>query len=298
MSFRSLAWVFFALLLVPATARAGDKVSKETLEWHGGKRTYYLFVPGKAAAAAPLVVLLHGSGQDGLFMANLWKGLAAREGFVLAAPDSNDPKGWRIPADGPEFIHELVEAVRAKQQINARRLYLFGHSAGAVFALSLSMMESEYFAAAAVHAGAWRRPSDFELIRYAKRKTPLSIFVGDEDEFFPLDAVRATASALKAGGFEAEVKILNDRTHSYAEVAPDVNRGAWRFLSRHELGEEPRHKSYNFGGGRQPEPLTPPANISLDICAPFPLLVSIAPYVSRPMPLFPSASPFSPIRMK
>jgi len=250
MSFRSLTWVFVALLLLSATARADGKVTKESLESSGSKRTYYLFVPASAKASAPLVVLLHGSGHNGLSLLEEWKALAAREGFVIAGPDSSDPKGWRIPEDGPEFIRDLVEALKQKHPFNPRRVYLFGHSAGAVFALNLSLMESEYFAAAAVHAGAWRRQSDSGVIRYATRKTPLAIFVGDGDEFFPLDAVRATESALKGGGFEVEVKILNDRTHSYAEVAPDVNRAAWRFLRRHELGGEPRHKTYNFGGPR------------------------------------------------
>ena len=250
MRVKSLAWVFLALLLPSATARADGQVTKETLESGGGKRTYYLFAPASAKASAPLVVLLHGSGQDGLFMAGWWRALAAREGFILAAPDSSDPKGWRIPEDGPEFIHDLVESLKPKRPFDPRRVYLFGHSAGAVFTLSLSMMESEYFAAAAVHAGAWRREADFNLMRYAKRKTPLAVFVGDQDEFFPPDSVRATESALKSGGFEAEVKILNDRTHSYAEAAPDVNRHAWRFLRRHALDGEPRHKTYNFGGAR------------------------------------------------
>jgi poly(3-hydroxybutyrate) depolymerase len=248
MSLRSPAWVCFALLLLAAPSRADEKVTKESLESGGGKRTYYLFAPASAKASAPLVVLLHGSGQNGLSMLESWKELAGREGLVLAAPDSSDPKGWRIPADGPEFIHDLVETLKRRHPVDPRRVYLFGHSAGAVFALGLSMMESEYFAAAAVHAGAWRRPSDSNVIRYATRKTPLAIFVGDEDEFFPLDAVRATESALKGGGFEVEVKILNGRTHSYAEVAPDVNRAAWRFLKRHALTGEPKYRAYNVGG--------------------------------------------------
>jgi poly(3-hydroxybutyrate) depolymerase len=249
MSLRSLAWVCFALLLLPAApSRADEKVTKESLESRGDKRTYYLFAPASAKESAPLLVLLHGSGQSGLTMLESWKDLAGREGLVLAAPDSGDPKGWRIPSDGPEFIHDLVEALKRRHPVNPRRVYLFGHSAGAVFALGLSMMESEYFAAAAVHAGAWRRPSDSGVIRYATRKTPLAIFVGDEDEFFPLDAVRATESALRGGGFEVEVKILNGRTHSYAEAAPDVNRAAWRFLKRHELTGEPKYRAYNVGG--------------------------------------------------
>ncbi len=54
------------------------------------------------------------------------------------------------------------------------------------------MMESEYFAATAIHAGSWRDEKEFGLIEYARRKTPLAIFVGDRDPFFPLNSVKAT----------------------------------------------------------------------------------------------------------
>jgi predicted esterase len=248
MSLRSTAWVFLALLLLSAPARADEKITKESLESRGGKRTYYLFVPASAKASAPLVVLLHGSGHNGLSLMEKWKDLAEREGFILAGPDSSDPRGWRVPEDGPEFIRDLVETLKQKHPVNPRRVYLFGHSAGAVFALSLSMMESEYFAATSIHAGSWRRESDFSVIRYATRKTPLSIFVGDKDAFFPVDSVRATESALKQNGFgTVEVTVLKNHTHWYYDVAADINRDAWGFLRKHELSGEPKYKAYNFG---------------------------------------------------
>jgi poly(3-hydroxybutyrate) depolymerase len=102
MSLRSLAWVFLALLLLSAPARADEKITKESLESRGGKRTYYLFVPASAKAPAPLVVLLHGSGHNGLSLMEKWKDLAEREGLLLAGPDSSDPRGWRIPRRGAQ----------------------------------------------------------------------------------------------------------------------------------------------------------------------------------------------------
>src|SRR4051812_18243157 len=103
MSFKSLVCICAALLLLPAHARADDKVSKETIESGGRKRTYYLYAPAARKPSAPLVVLLHGSGRDGLSLVERWKDLAAREGFVIAGPDSRDSKGWRTPDDGPDF---------------------------------------------------------------------------------------------------------------------------------------------------------------------------------------------------
>lgn len=246
MKLKSLAWVCAALMLLslPAFARAEDKVSKETLESGGRKRTYYLFAPSSLKAAAPLVVLFHGSGRDGLSLVERWKELAAREGFVIAGPNSRDSKGWRTPDDGPDFIRELVEALRAKYGLDARRVYLFGHSAGAVFALHLAVTQSEYFAAAAVHAGAWRQPSEFNALEEAKRKTFLAIIVGDRDPFFPLDAVRATEAALKGGGHEIAVTVMKGHDHWYYDLAPGINRDAWDFLKSKALDADPKYATY------------------------------------------------------
>jgi predicted esterase len=244
---KKLGWALLALPMLILQARAADRITKETLESQGKKRTYYLMVPdsAKSSASVPLIVLLHGSGRNGFSLMEKWKDLASREGVIIAGPDSRDSQGWQIPGDGPGFIHELIEALKAKHPINPRRVYLFGHSAGAVFALNLSMMESEYFAAAAVHAGSWRTETELSARDYAKRKTPLAIIVGDRDAFFPLPSVKATEAALKERGFSVEVKVMKGHDHWYYDLAPQINRDAWDFLKRNELNEDPRYDAYD-----------------------------------------------------
>jgi poly(3-hydroxybutyrate) depolymerase len=134
------------------------KIVKQSIRSQGRNRTFYLFVPENISAAqpAPLIVLLHGSGRNGLSLVEKWKDIAAKEGIVLAGPDSTNSNTWSSKDDGPDFLRDLVESFKSKYPINSRRIYLFGHSAGAVYSLTLSMIESEYFAATAVHAGAWR----------------------------------------------------------------------------------------------------------------------------------------------
>src|SRR5262249_61761714 len=134
---KKLFWVLIALPMLLFQSRAADKISQEKLDSQGKKRTYYLMVPdsSKAVSSVPLIVLLHGSGRNGLSLMEKWKELASREGIIIAAPTPRDTAGWQIPGDGPEVIHDLGEALRAKYPINPRRIYLFGHSAGAVFPL-------------------------------------------------------------------------------------------------------------------------------------------------------------------
>jgi poly(3-hydroxybutyrate) depolymerase len=147
------------LLLFFTSASAKDDITKELITSNGKTRVYYLYVPStiKPGSPAPLIVMLHGSGRVGMSLVEKWKDLAKKEGFIIAGPDSLDTRVWGMPQDGPDFLRDLVEELKAKYPINPRRVYLFGHSGGAIFALEMSLMESQYFAATAVHAGALAR---------------------------------------------------------------------------------------------------------------------------------------------
>ena len=241
------ALLFTLLLNLAAPAAPAEKIVKESIRSQGKERSYYLFVPDKTGpdTPLPLVVLLHGSGRNGLSLAEKWKELAKKEGVIIVGPDALTSQGWRIPEDGPDFIHELVEALKAKYPINARRVYLFGHSAGAGQALYLSLLESEYFAATAVHAGAMAA-DDAPYIDRARRKIPIAIFVGTNDHLFPLPVVRATRDALNARGFKSELTEIKGHTHWYYDRAAEINRSAWDFLKAHELGGEPKYEQHQF----------------------------------------------------
>ncbi|HEX5706934.1 MAG TPA: PHB depolymerase family esterase [Pyrinomonadaceae bacterium] len=245
---RYLAALLFTLLTaIPAQPSSADGITKELITSEGKKRAYYLFVPEKLdpASPVPLVVLLHGSGRNGLSLVEKWKELAQKEKLIIVGPDSSDTRGWRVPEDGPDYIHELVSALKTKYPINARRVYLFGHSAGAGQALYMSLLESEYFAATAVHAGALNKDGH-PLIAVAKRKIPIAMFIGTNDESVPLTVVRATRDALNGAGFSAELTEIKGHTHWYYDRAPEINRSAWDFLKRHELGAEPHYEKYDF----------------------------------------------------
>jgi poly(3-hydroxybutyrate) depolymerase len=236
------------LLLLPLTAKgAKDEITKELITVQGVTRAYYLYVPStiKAPATAPLIVTLHGSGRNGISLVVKWKDLAQKEGIIVAGPDSRDSKSWGSPQDGPDYLHSLVEGLKSKYPINARRVYLFGHSAGASFALQMSLLESEYFAATAIHAGALQS-GDTGLIEMAKRKIPIFIQVGDSDQYFPLKAVRATRDALNANGFSVELTEMPGHDHWYYDLASKINRTAWEFLKTRQLDKDPRYEEYDF----------------------------------------------------
>ena len=240
--------IMAASLFIPVpSAAANDEITKELIISRGKTRAYYLYVPAtvKAASPAPLIVMLHGSGRVGMSLVEKWKDLAKKEGFIVVGPDSSNTGGWGSPQDGPDFLRDLIEELKTKYPINPRRVYLFGHSAGASFALEMSLMESQYFAATAIHAGALS-PDDHDLIDSAKRKIPIFIQVGDSDQYFPLKTVRATRDELNARGFSVELTELPGHDHWYYDLAPKINRSAWDFLKKYELESDPIYRKFNF----------------------------------------------------
>ena len=233
------------LISCSSAAAAKDDITKELITSGGKTRPYYLYVPPNVKAPAPLIIMLHGSNRTGVTLVEKWKDFAKKEGIIIAGPDASNLKGWGWPQDGPDYLHDLVEELKSKYPVNPRRVYLFGHSAGAIFALEMSLMESQYFAATAIHAGALP-PDDMNLMDLAKRKIPFSIQVGDSDEFFPVKIVRNTSDALKGKGFMVDLVEIPNHDHWYYDQAPKFNQTAWNFLKKYELDADPVYQKYKW----------------------------------------------------
>jgi poly(3-hydroxybutyrate) depolymerase len=234
--------LIFLLLALPVF---GAKIEKQTLTSRGETRTYYLFVPDgiDASKPVPLIITLHGSGRNGLTLVDKWMPLARKEKIILAGPDSTNSKQWGAPEDGPVLLHDLVESLKAKYPIDERRVYLFGHSGGAVFALEMGLIESEYFAAVAIHAGALPE-ENASIMDHATRKISFAIISGTDDPFFPMKYVRATRDELQKRGFVAELTEVPHHTHDYYTTAGATNGVAWEFLKKFSLEDDPHFIDY------------------------------------------------------
>jgi poly(3-hydroxybutyrate) depolymerase len=240
---RSIAFLVMLLVSCTAIVRAA-KIVKETMGASGENRPYYLYVPDSVKDnPPPLVILLHGSGRDGRILVEHWESIAKKEGIVLAGPDANVREGWSNRDDGPLFFRRLVETLQAKLSFDPRRMYLFGHSAGAVHGIGMGILESEYFAAVAVHAGSLA-PLYSMYAAKAPRKIPMAIWVGTNDQFFPLKAVRGSRDYLNEEGFKVELTEIAGHTHNYYGRSGEINKAAWAFLSRHRLDKDPQYQDY------------------------------------------------------
>ena len=234
------------VLALAATAHA-EKITKESVSSQGAERTYYSFVPDSAKSKpAPLIILLHGSGRDGRILVEHWQSMAKKEGIILAGPDAIVRQGWGMRDDGPLLLRHVIEAVQTDYAVDRRRMYVFGHSAGAIHGIGMGILESEYFAAVAVHAGALP-PSVVPYIARAPRKIPIAVWVGTNDPGFPVSQVRQSLELLKRQDFAVELTEINGHTHNYYGRSPEINKAAWAFLQGHRLDKDPQYQDYAVG---------------------------------------------------
>ncbi|MGC9554758.1 MAG: extracellular catalytic domain type 1 short-chain-length polyhydroxyalkanoate depolymerase [Thermoplasmatota archaeon] len=141
---------------------------------HDGRlRSYYLHLPppGIQSQPLPLVIALHAGGSNAVDMmrtTNL-SGLADRAGFAVVYPNGITRLNpwWRMwnggyccgvayekNVDDVGFIRSLVEEMSQQVAIDPQRIYVTGHSNGAIMAYRLASQLSHLVAAVAPVAGA------------------------------------------------------------------------------------------------------------------------------------------------
>jgi poly(hydroxyalkanoate) depolymerase family esterase len=180
MRMKLAAYLVLGLVTSSSIAFAADTApdgegtwTRSTYKNSYGQRNYALYVPKKGPKglrpdqAAPLLVMLHGCGQDAAAFARATRmnTLADRRGFVVLYPEqdkaSNSSQCWNwfssdnFVRGGGELgiITGMIEKVRAEMPIDAGRIGVAGFSAGAALATDLAACHSDLFSLAVMSAG-------------------------------------------------------------------------------------------------------------------------------------------------
>ena len=122
------------------------------------KYLWYEYIPKQMQEAAPstvpLVVLLHGHGNDPRTQSESsgFIELAAEEGFMVVEMEWQGSKGYQpMGQDGIEAVISVI--LQKYPQIDTSRIYAEGLSAGAMTSNMLGVRKSHLFAAVAGHSG-------------------------------------------------------------------------------------------------------------------------------------------------
>ncbi len=132
-----------------------------------GALKMYAYVPEQLPRSAPLVVVLHGCGQTaaGYDFGAGWSTLARRYGFALLMPEqqaannANTCFNWFNPGDVARgrgeaaSIRQMIARMVADHDVDARRIYITGLSAGGAMTSVMLAVYPDVFAGGAIIAG-------------------------------------------------------------------------------------------------------------------------------------------------
>jgi len=202
-----------------AQARGADTPGRFTTASHNdraGARSYKLYVPAASGRGPmPLIVLLHGCTQnaDDFAAGTRMNALAEANGFLVAYPQQSDranpSRCWnwfkagdqRRDGGEPSVIAGITREVAATHDVDSRRIYVAGMSAGAAMAVIMGSTYPDLYAAVGVHSGlAYGAASDLQSGLRAMKQggadagpggappaapgdlTPTIVFHGDRDQ--------------------------------------------------------------------------------------------------------------------
>jgi len=208
----------------PFAQRTGDFKRHYLLDAAAEIIPYRLYVPTTytGAKAFPLIVALHGLGgtEDAFFDGydKRLPPLAEQHGYIVAAPLGyrvDGSYGWGLgtaPADpivrrtqslSEQDVMQVLQRVRQQYKIDEARIYLLGHSMGAIGTWKIAPKYPDIWAAIAPISGSGA-PATLERLR----QVPEIVVHGDNDPTVAVTGSRTMVAKMKELGIE----------HTYIEV--------------------------------------------------------------------------------
>jgi polyhydroxybutyrate depolymerase len=186
---------------VPEVPRLSGTLTNDSIEVGGLKRTYTTYVPRGLAKGAPLVVVMHGSGENGAQMrietGYGFERLADQHRFAVVYPNAHGDD-WNacgtvgdVSANGRDiddvgFLTGLVDKLATDIGTDPARVFAAGSSRGGFMAFRLALeVPSRFRAVAAVSANV-HTPDNFKC-KPAQGGASVMIMNGTEDPLVPFD---------------------------------------------------------------------------------------------------------------
>lgn len=190
---------YFLYTPEPELPQLSGTLSKASMEVAGLQRSYRIYVPKGLPKGAPLVLVMHGSGE-GPQAIRVGTGygferLADQHGFAVAYPKSfgfdwNDCSSIGntavdgVRADDAGFLAALVDKLVDEIGVDPRRVFAAGVSNGGSMALRLALEHPARYRAVAASAANVPAPQNFQC-QPVGRPSSTMILNGTEDPLVP-----------------------------------------------------------------------------------------------------------------
>jgi polyhydroxybutyrate depolymerase len=191
---------YFVYSPAPEVPRLSGKLTRGSIEVGGLRRSYRTYVPQGLARGAPLVVVMHGAGENGARMrietGYGFERLADEHGFAVAYPNAyegywdvctraEDVSAKGLAVDDVGFLTGLVDKLVAEIGVDPRRVFAAGSSRGGFMAFRLALEAPSRFRAVAAVSANVPSPGNFKC-KPAGRGTPsIMIMNGTADPLVP-----------------------------------------------------------------------------------------------------------------
>ncbi|MGZ7031863.1 MAG: extracellular catalytic domain type 1 short-chain-length polyhydroxyalkanoate depolymerase [Thermoanaerobaculia bacterium] len=271
-------FAYFGYAPAPEVPHLSGQLTRGSIEVGGRKRTYLTYVPNGLSKGAPLVVVMHGSGQNGR-EARKWTGygfdrLADEKGFAVVYPDGydgywnacniiGDYSANKLNIDDVAFLTAMVDKLANDIGVDPGRVFATGVSRGAHMAFRLALEAPSRFRAIAAVSANVPTPENFKcrpatggtssVMIMNGTKDPLNPFNGGEVKFFGLLRRGNVRSSRDSGQYFADLNhIAGKPTTSRAAVADGMH--VERVLWRNDSNVEVELVAIEGGGHGIPQP--------------------------------------------
>jgi phospholipase/carboxylesterase len=197
----------------------------------GNRGGFSLYVPEyyTPERAWPLVVALHGGSGNGRNFLWSWLRDTRSYGAILAAPTATGAT-WALMGEDTDTpnLARILDLVRARYNIDPRRMLLTGLSDGGTFCYVTGLEQSSPFTHLAPVAATFH-PLMAELADAGRvRDLPVYIVHGALDWMFPVEVARQASSVLARAGADIVYREIEDLSHTYPR---EINAKLLRWLN-------------------------------------------------------------------
>lgn len=184
----------------PKLPRLSATIVPGSIEINGRERTFQAYVPKGLAPQAPLVIAMHGSGENGNALrvetGYAFERLADERGFAVVYPNGQnghwdtcemDQDAQKPGIDDVRFLTALADRFIGEIGTDRNRVFGVGLSEGGYMAIRLALEAPSRFRAVAPVAANLSAPENFQCKPVARGGASVILIHGTKDRLIPFE---------------------------------------------------------------------------------------------------------------